>query len=279
MLATGLIIFLVYTIRTYLIKNFKARYDYINNNEIKNYKLVFLCLGLATAMIINLYGMNKVNEMGVWFFVRLFISIAGGTLVSYVSFLVLDFYYPTVLVKKLDKWRYTPRVNQQTGKQMRLLSEEEEDVHLEEGMKAEENVFSIDYDVWVDDETGDVQVEKYEGRLQAYKCNSCGFHTMKVVREEIVQQPVNGTPGELIKHFECRYCKSVRATAFKISTKELEDYKISLSGSASDKGRYIELIRIEVHSSLSGTQFFEFQNIDQAQKFLSEYEEVEEERN
>ena len=37
---------------------------------------------------------------------------------------------------------------------MKLLSEEEEDAYLDEGQQAEENVFSVDYDVWIDEETG-----------------------------------------------------------------------------------------------------------------------------
>jgi hypothetical protein len=87
--------------------------------------------------------------MGVWFLVRAFIAMAGGTLIYYVAYLILEYYYPTILNRKLNKWRYMPRVSA-AGNEMRLLSEEEEDVHMEEGMKAEESAFSIDYDVWMD---------------------------------------------------------------------------------------------------------------------------------
>ena len=36
-------------------------------------------------LLINIYGMGKLHNIGVWFFVRLFISVAGGTLVAYVA--------------------------------------------------------------------------------------------------------------------------------------------------------------------------------------------------
>lgn len=272
MAVSGVVIYVVHKIRIATIRDPKEKYDYINQKEIKNYKFVFLCFGFAITMFINLYGRGTLNEMGVWFVVRLFISIAGGTMVGYIAFLILDYYYPTVLSKKLNKWRYTPRVNPKTGNAMRLLSEEEEDVHLEEGMKAEENIFSIDYDVWVDEASGDVKVEKYWGHLQALKCNSCGFFTMKVVREEISEQPANGKPGELIKHYQCSYCKSVRATAFKISTTEPGEYKPSATKGNIRKNRNIDLVRVEIHSNVSGKKYFEFQNMEQAQKFLEEYE-------
>src|SRR5687767_5766881 len=152
MTASAFVIYLIHNIRVSTIKDYKGKYNYINENEIKHYKRVFVCLGLATMLLINIYGMGKLHSIGVWFFVRLFISIAGGTLVAYVAFLILEYYYPTVLNRKLNKWRYMPRIGS-SGNKLRLLSEEEEDVHLAEGMKAEENVFSTDYDVWMDEKS------------------------------------------------------------------------------------------------------------------------------
>ena len=170
-------------------------------------------------------------------------------------------------------WRYKPRINPATGNEMRLLSEEEEDVKLDEGMKAEENIFSVDYDVWIDEKTGDVKIEKYQGHLQALQCNTCGFHTMKVVREEIVEQPTASSPGELIKHYQCSYCNSVRATAFKISTKDAEDYRAAVlkTPPRQDKSN-IELVKIDIHSRLSGIKHYEFQNMEEARRFLKEFQ-------
>jgi hypothetical protein len=270
MVAAAIIIYVMHNIRVSTIRDYKKKYDYINESEIRNYKKVFICLGLAAMLIINVYGMGKLHSIGVWFFVRLFISIAGGTLVAYVAFLILEYYYPSVLHKKLSKWRYMPRVGS-GGAKMRLLSEEEEDVHMGEGMRAEENAFSIDYDVWIDEKTGEVKIEKYPGHLQALKCNSCGFYTMKVVKEEITRQPGKDVTGELIKHYQCYYCKSVRATAFNISTREADDYR-SMAKHSFKKSKNIDLVRVEIHTTIGGKKFFEFQNIGQAQKFLDGYD-------
>lgn len=271
MFVAGIALYILHKIRVAAMSDYKARYDYLNTREIKTYKLVFLCFAIAALLFINLYGANKLDEMGVWFFVRLFISVAGGTLVGYVAYLIMDYYYPTILSRKLKKWRYKPRISA-TGNEMRLLSEEEEDVHLEEGMQAEENAFSFDYDVWVDEASAEVRIEKYNGHLEALKCNSCGFYTMRVLREEIVNPATASSPGELIKHYQCSYCKSVRATAFNISNKTVDDYNLTSLKSEFKKNKNIDLVRVEIHSNTSGKKFFEFQNTDQAQKFLREYE-------
>jgi hypothetical protein len=269
--ALGVLLYFIHRFRVSSIANYHDRYDFINTREIGWYKLVFHSFGLGIAAIINLYGAGKVTEMGVWFFVRIFISVAGGTLVGYIAALVLEYWYPSKLNAKLNKLRYTPRVNPATGNKMRLLSESEEDVHLDAGRQAEENIFSMDYDVWVDEKTNDVVIEKYQGHLTALRCGNCGFHTMRVAREEISEVNEDGSPKEIVKHYQCSYCKSVRATAFAVSTKELDDYK-SFKPVFKNAASNIELVKIEIHSSTEGKKFFEFQTVEQAQKFLSEYD-------
>ena len=271
MVIAGIAYYLFHLVKISTIKNYKDKYDYINRRQIRTLEVVWIIFALAFAMIINRYGMDKIEEMGVWFFVRLFISFAGGTLVGYIAFLILEYYYPGRVHRQLQKWRYMPRINPKNGNKMRLLAEHEEDVHLDEGMKAEEDVFSIDYDVWIDEKTNDVLVEKYQGHLQALECGSCGFYTLKVIKEEITQMPTVDTPGELIKHYECSYCKSVRHTAFKISTMEADDFRNEKH--TFKQNQDVVLVKVEIKSATGGSKFYEFGDLIQAQKFLTEVEE------
>lgn len=269
----GFLIYIIYQIRVNMIADFKEKHDFISLSEIRWLKGMFLCFAIAVAMLINLYGMGKANltSVGVWFFVRMIMGIAGGTLVGSVSFLILQYWYPTRLNLRLQKWRYMPRTNPKTGNKMKLLTEEEEDVHLDLGMQAEENIFSIDYDVWVDEQTGDVKIEKYLGHLTGLRCNNCGFYTMKVVREEIIERHADDSPKELLKHYQCAYCKNVRATQFHVSRREIEDYKtIKMKFQRNTRG--IEAVKIEIHSSVAGKKNYEFQSIEQAEKFLAEFD-------
>jgi hypothetical protein len=270
MVAIGILIFLTHNLKVSMISDYHKKYNFLTTSEIKNYKLVGFSFAIAAMLVINLYQMDQMKEVEVWFFVRVFMGVAGGTLVGYISFLVLEYYYPTRLDKKLKKWRYMPRKNPKNGNRMRLLTEEEEDVHLEEGMIAEEGVFSVDYDVWKDEKTGDVLIEKYEGKLQALKCNTCGFHTMRIVKEQVTRIPTATQPGELIKNYECSYCKSLRATAFNISTKNADDYKKQKF--QNKRNHDIDLVKIEIHSVSGDKKHFEFQSTDQAQRFLSEFD-------
>lgn len=271
MVAIAIIIYLVYKMRVSMVSDLKERHDFINKNEVKWYKWFYYLIGAAAAFGVNLYGQDNNAGIGVWFIVRLFISICAATLIGYVASLVLEYYYPTVLNFKLRRLRYTPRVNPKTGAKMRLLSEDEEDVHLDEGMQAEENLFSIDYDVWMDEKSGDIKIEKYQGHLIALQCNNCGFYTMKVMREEIVERNEDESAKELLKHYQCAYCKNVRATQFTISRKEADDYK-NQKPKRKGNPKNIELIKMDVHSNLGQKKSFEFSSVEQAQKFLSEFD-------
>lgn len=267
----AILIYLFYKMRVSTIKEPKEIYDYINKNEIRWFKWVYVFFGLAIAFAVNLYGMDKFTTLGIWFLVRIFFSIAAATLVAYVAALILEYYYPTKLSFKLRKLRYTPRINPKNGKKMRLLSEDEEDVHLNEGMQAEENIFSIDYDVWVDESTNDVKIEKYDGHLVALQCNNCGFYTMKVWKEEIIEKNEDGSPKELLKHYQCSYCKNVRATQFNISRKEEDDYRLQ-KPKLQRNTRNIEMVKVDLVSTLGAKRSFEFKSIEELEKFLKEFD-------
>ena len=269
---SAIAIYVLHKVRFSAITGSKEKYDYLLTKETKTYRLVWYLLAVTFGLLVNLYGMDSSNlsDVGVWFFVRFFFGIAAATIIGYVAHLVIEYYFPTILNHRLNKWRYMPRKNPKTGRAMRLLTEEQEDVHLEAGMQAEENIFSMDYDVWIDDQTNDVQIEKYPGYLTALRCNNCTFHTMKVTREEILSTREDGTPLELLRHYQCSYCKSVRATQFNVSIKEAGDYK-----NTQKKGirlvHGLEMVRVEIVTAVEGRRSWEFQTLEQASKFISEF--------
>jgi hypothetical protein len=216
--AVGLLVVLGHLLKLSMTKESKDKYDYINRYEIK-----LLLIG-AVIMVIGcaFYANSNVVELSIlWIVVRLFTTISMGLLVAMIIQNLLKFYYPFFIEKRLKVLRYKPRISPKTGKPMKLLSEEEEDVYLDEGMIAEENLFSMDYDVWKDEESGYVKIEKYAGHLHAVQCPECNYQTFKVVKEEILKAPSEIEEGELMKHYLCGYCgyKAKKAVTLKVSTK------------------------------------------------------------
>jgi len=200
LIAVGVGMFILYLIRMAGTSDPKAKYDFINQHEKKS--LWYTCLVLLIAA--GAYVTSILATEWLYVFVGVFVSLMFGMILGVVIYNYLEYYYPTLIEKRLHKLRYKPRVSS-AGNQMKLLSEAEEDVHLDEGMQAEESIFSVDYDVWIDEATQETKIEKYKGHLHAEKSPTCGYYTLRVVKEEILESPTEDKEGTLIKYYECSY--------------------------------------------------------------------------
>jgi hypothetical protein len=216
--AISILIALYHVVKLATMADAKSKYDYINRMEIKTLWVASIVLIVGCCFYAN---SNIVELNALWIFVRGFVTFAMGMIVSLIIQNLLKFYYPFFIEKRLKVLRYKPRVSPKTGKAMKLLSETEEDSYLDEGMQAEEEVFSIDYDVWKDEETGYVKIERYSGHLHALQCPECNYQTFKVVREEILKVPSLTDEGELLKHYQCGYCgyKAKKTVTLRMSQK------------------------------------------------------------
>lgn len=216
--ALAVLIVLGYLVKLAVTSDPKTKYDFINRHEINLLWLASIVLILGCCF----YANSNITELStLWILVRVFITVSMGLIAALIIQNLLKFYYPFFIEKRLKALRYRPRISPKTGKPMVLLSEEEEDAYLDEGMQAEENVFSVDYDVWKDMETGFIKIEKYAGHLHALECPECNYQTFKVVREEILKHPTPTEEGELLKHYQCSYCgyKAKKTVTLKTSTK------------------------------------------------------------
>jgi hypothetical protein len=130
----GVLVLLGHLIKLMITNEYKAKYDYINMFEIK-------FLWIASVMLISagaVFANTLVSESSiVSFFVRLFVSVMFAIIAGVIIQNILKFYYPFYIEKRLKFLRFEPRTSPD-GRKMRLLSEEEEDVYLDEGMQAEE---------------------------------------------------------------------------------------------------------------------------------------------
>jgi hypothetical protein len=219
--ALGILVVVGYIIRLSTVPDNKDKYDFINRHEVKVlwYASLILIVGACSFFNSNILELTTIMT-----FVRVFLTAMMGTIAALIIQNLLKFYYPFFIEKRLKVLRYKPRISPKTGKPMKLLSEEEEDVHLDEGMQAEENVFSVDYDVWKDEETGFIKIEKYAGHLHAIQCPECNYQTFKVSREEILKAPTSTEEGELLKHYQCSYCgyKAKKTVVLKAQVKTPE---------------------------------------------------------
>ncbi len=207
--AIAILILLYHELRLVLIKDLKEKYDYINLHEITYFWYAIIALIIAAALYSNAMVARVFDVKGTTgVIVRVFYTL-GFSAIAYISLSSLvRILYPRVVERRLQKVRNKPRLSP-AGNPMRKLSEEEEDVHLEQDQIDQESsdIHSVDYDVWIDEKTGYKKIEKYMAYQHAEECSECGFVTSKIINEEIEVKPTVNETGLLLKHYRCTYCR------------------------------------------------------------------------
>lgn len=266
----ALLMFIIYQVRYLLAGNYKKKFDIASESEIPTYLRVNYVLAAGIFFLLNTINDETVALSTVWFFIRVFVSLCIGTLHVYIAYLIFTYYYPGPLDRKLKRLRFTPRVNPNTGNKMKLLSEDEEDAYLDEGMQAEEDAFSVDYDVWIDPVTEDTIIEKYKGHLSALECDRCGFQTLKLQREEVISAPTDYEDGEIEKEYKCSYCERVKRKTVKLTKHMDKDVHQRVISPLAEKR--VRTVKMEIEGVEGARRVFEFQNLEQAKKFLEEFD-------
>ncbi len=206
----AVLIFLYHEFRILIIRDYKAKYDYVNSNEIRFFWYSVVALILAATLYLNhlaaAVSMSVFNSPETWFYVRTFMTLCLMAILFVIFHTVVRIYYPRSVEKRLAKLRNKPRISP-AGNVMRKLAESEEEAHLEAWQfREQQEIHSVDYDVWIDEKTGYKKIEKYEAYKHAEECTECGYYTLRIYDEEVATPPTEDESGLLIKHFKCNYC-------------------------------------------------------------------------
>ncbi|MEM6377151.1 MAG: TPM domain-containing protein [Bacteroidota bacterium] len=111
------------------------------------------------------------------------------------------------LNRKLKHLRYHPRFSRDTGEPLRLLSEEEEDDYLDAGQITEEEIGSVDYDVWANDAGNDLLILRYKKRFSQYSaCPQCNYQTFYHAHTHTILPATYSSSGKQRVVYECKNC-------------------------------------------------------------------------
>jgi hypothetical protein len=204
----GILILLYHEFRLFLIKDYKEKYEYVNLHEIRYFWYAVIAFIGAAVLWTNALASHLVVFASAitWFYVRTFMTAGFAVIAYFLFYSLVRIYYPRFVEKRLIKLRNKPRISP-AGNLMRKLREAEEEAHLEETQWSEQKeIHSVDYDVWLDEKTGYKKIEKYISYQHAIECTECGYVTMKISKEELVQAPTDESSGILVKHYKCTYC-------------------------------------------------------------------------
>lgn len=102
--------------------------------------------------------------------------------------------------------RYRPRICPIDRNKMQLLAEDWDDKHLQSGQFKEEELKSVDYDVWVCPDCDHHTIEAFKFWLSGFKaCRACDYRTLEGNSTTLKAATTSSTGLKRI-HFSCRNC-------------------------------------------------------------------------
>ena len=114
--------------------------------------------------------------------------------------------YP-FLRRWLRRLRTAPRFHPETHEPMELLGDYAEIDHLTEGMLAEQEVESAEWDVWATPSREHVQLLRYRRRLHGYQaCPECAYETYKLRHTKVLRAATTSRAGLKRQTFRCEAC-------------------------------------------------------------------------
>jgi uncharacterized protein len=133
-------------------------------------------------------------------------------------------------LNKLESLRYENIRCAKCEKLMVLTNEEKDDDFLSIGQRKEEEIFSVDYDVWTCQPCGLNKTLEYSNlKSKAKKCSNCHFITALFTRKETIVAATTSSEGYGRNYFRCANCGKETYEQFTIA-------KISTSSSSSSSG-------------------------------------------
>lgn len=111
------------------------------------------------------------------------------------------------LVLMLNHWRNHTRKCPGCGAVMQKVDEVHDNDYLTPAQDLEEQVGSVDYDVWLCPACGETDILAYVNRnTPLIECENCHARTARMKVNRIIQRPTSSRKGKGVKQYECLNC-------------------------------------------------------------------------
>lgn len=204
--ALAVISYLAYWISLQSQKDRSAKYKFAAEKEVGALRRTTTIIAFAIFFLAfrEVAGWLGLAQMYQYIFVA-FISFMISFVIGYGFSAYLKYYYPFTLEKKLKNIRFK-KMKSSSGNSMRLLTEKEEDEHLTDEMMELEEAMEADFDVWIDEQSGEKKIMQYDITEHALVCPNCNFRTLKERNEEVVKEATETEDGKMERNYKCTYC-------------------------------------------------------------------------
>jgi uncharacterized protein len=152
---------------------------------------------------------------------------------------MIFFPLPFILIRfifiklRLFKYRNHARFSKINGKELFKKSEQADNLFLKKGQIVEEEIKSVDYDVWVTEDESDILVLPYYKLSSRYKkCPQCSYLTYYKSHTKVIKSATTSSTGLRRETHECKNC-NYKKTSDIVIPKRQKTSSSSFSSSSS----------------------------------------------
>jgi uncharacterized protein len=115
-------------------------------------------------------------------------------------------------------YRNAPRACGKCNQPMRKLAESEEDAYLSPAQQKEEEVQSVDHDVWLCDACQKTERLAYPGKATSYsRCPNCKNQTLMLESDTVLQAASATQAGQGEMVYSCNFCAHTKREKYRIA--------------------------------------------------------------
>lgn len=138
---------------------------------------------------------------------------------------------------KLNKWRNGHHACPNCGTTMQKLDEETDNNYLTPSQDREEQLNSVDYDVWLCPSCGETDIYAYVNDASAFTlCSVCGARACTLKADRVIVQPTTRREGYGEKEYVCQHCGNITKRPYRIPKKDDTPPVIIIPGGGSRGG-------------------------------------------
>lgn len=123
-----------------------------------------------------------------------------------------------LVITSMKRLRSKPHACANCGADMHKLDEAADNAYLTPAQDMEENLNSVDYDVWVCPQCNATDIYPYVNKSKSYTvCERCGARTCTLESDRTLLAPTDSREGRGVKTYRCLNCHNRKETIYKIA--------------------------------------------------------------
>ncbi|MBS7353131.1 MAG: TPM domain-containing protein [Muribaculaceae bacterium] len=202
------------------IDELKSKYENDEREENRNIFVVVITLLAGIALIITISVVAAIAKKDNDQYSRYHRLEKQRTMCIVGAFFTLGMALPAlvILLLAMHHCRNKRRICSNCKAKMIKLSEKDDNQYLTPSQDLEEQLNSVDYDVWKCATCGNIEIYPFISRTTNFvECNACHAKTAILTSNRVVMQPGPGKQGKGIKTYKCRNCGATYEIAYTIA--------------------------------------------------------------